>query len=371
MDPLSISASIAGLCIAAAQVSYLLRDFIGNAKQAPSTARHTLMEVTGISICLSQLDSYLSGRQEAARSRRTMIMVEQVIIILTNCVSIFSELEQVLEALKTDGVVRVIDRVKWSLKEKTLSDLLSRLHASKTSLSLMLNILTWRLKQIEKMHPALVSSACPSKASSAFEIDFIQGTVQTPAGEVDFEKDLKSSPVYRRAGFSTLRVSNSSSSGSPGPSFLSGLSLSDVSNVSAVALPISSEELWNHHRYHVVRTDDAKAGIRTLDAWYNPPPTKSAFIRTAYFNGQYTNQYAQNKFRGHLVYRRFSISAPNSQPIFMDGAVLPRIEEGAQRDDYPPAVEIAELEDTDPRLGKSSSGLFGAACMSDSLVDSS
>lgn len=143
MDPLSISASVAGLCIAAAQVSYLLRDFIGNAKQAPSTARHTLMEVTGISICLSQLDSYLSGKQEAVRSRRTMIMVEQVIIIFTDCVSIFSELEQVLEALKTDGVVRAIDRVKWSLKEKTLSDLLSRLQASKISLSLMLNILTW------------------------------------------------------------------------------------------------------------------------------------------------------------------------------------------------------------------------------------
>ncbi|KAL9611096.1 MAG: hypothetical protein Q9167_004229 [Letrouitia subvulpina] len=108
MDPLSISASITGLCIAAAQVSYLLRDFIGNAKQAPSTARHTLMEVTGISMCLSQLDSFLSGRQEAARSRRSMIMVEQVIIILTNCVSIFSELEQVLETLKTDGVGEMV-----------------------------------------------------------------------------------------------------------------------------------------------------------------------------------------------------------------------------------------------------------------------
>ncbi|KAL9611095.1 MAG: hypothetical protein Q9167_004228 [Letrouitia subvulpina] len=228
-----------------------------------------------------------------------------------------------------------------------------------------------RLKQIEKMHPALGSSACPSKASSNFELDCCQSTVQTPAGEIDFEKDLESSPVYRRAGFSKLRVSNYSSAGSPRPSFLSGLSLSDVSNVSAVALPISSQELWNHHRYHVIRTNDAKAGMRTLDAWYNPPPTKSAFIRTAYFNGQYTNQYAQNKFRGHLVYRRFSINAPNSQPIFMDGAVLPRIEEGTQSDDYPRIIEIAELEDTDRRLVRSGSGLFGIACMGDSFVDSS
>lgn len=130
-----------------------------------------------------------------------------------------------------------------------------------------------RLNELEKMHPALGLSAYPSNASSAIEFDLIQGTIETPAGEVNFEKDLEISPVYRRAGFSTLRVSNSSSTNSPGPSFLSGLSLSDVSNVSAVALPISSQELWNHHRYQVVRTDNAKADIRTLDAWYNPPPT--------------------------------------------------------------------------------------------------
>jgi len=50
---------------------------------------------------------------------------------------------------------------------------------------------------------------------------------------------------------------------------------------------------------------------------------KSAFIRTAYFNGQYTNQYAQSKFTGHLIYRRFTVNAPNSPPVFTEGAVMP------------------------------------------------
>ena len=55
---------------------------------------------------------------------------------------------------------------------------------------------------------------------------------------------------------------------------------------------------------------------------------KSAFIRTAYFNGQYTNQYAQPKFKGHLIYRRFNIPAPYVTPIFTEGAViLPQIKE--------------------------------------------
>ena len=143
MDPLSIAASVTGLCVATVQIGHLLRDFIDGSKQAPSTARHTLMEVTGIHACLNQLSSVLFGSQEAERSRRSLIMIEQVIIILTDCVSIFSELEQILETLKTDSPMRGIDKLKWSLKEKSISKLLARLQGSKTSLSLMLTILTW------------------------------------------------------------------------------------------------------------------------------------------------------------------------------------------------------------------------------------
>lgn len=69
-------------------------------------------------------------------------MLEQLIIVFTDCVSIFSQLEQTLESLKTDDLVRVVDRVKWAMKEKTIAKLLTRLQTSKTSLSLILNILT-------------------------------------------------------------------------------------------------------------------------------------------------------------------------------------------------------------------------------------
>ncbi|KAL8794681.1 MAG: hypothetical protein Q9195_002756 [Heterodermia aff. obscurata] len=377
MDPLSISASIAGLLVAAVQVSHLLRDFINNTKQAPSTARHTLMETTGIYVCLNQLESFLSGKQKAARSRRSLIMIEQVIILLTDCVSIFSELEQLLETLKPDScTIRTIDKMKWSFKEKALSKLLTRLQGSKTSLNLILTILTCtsvdhaeestrtlttgiqlllksnlnmsrRLRNIERMHPALAASSCPSKASSIFSLNLLQSEPRPSTDSIDihFEEALEKSPAYKRAGFNRLMVSKSSSTISPGPSFLSGLSLGDVDNVSAVALPISSRELWNHHRYvAVISGDNAKAGTQALDAWYNPPPTKSAFIRTAYFNGQYTNQYAQPKFTGHLIYRRFSVgNTPHSAPVFTEGALLPTIMEKK-----PPDQEyvVAELEDT-------------------------
>lgn len=65
-----------------------------------------------------------------------------------------------------------------------------------------------------------------------------------------FDRDLKSSRAYMRI---LSRDSNMSSSSSVAPtigwSFLSGLSLADVSNISMLSLPISPNELWNPQYY--------------------------------------------------------------------------------------------------------------------------
>lgn len=143
MDPLSVSASIVGIIVAAVQVSRLLKTFIDSANGASTSARGVLMEVTGIYVCLHQLEDFILGKREAARSRRSLIMIEHLIVIFTDCVSLFSELEQMLESLKTDGHMRVIDRLKWSMKESAISKLLLRLQSSKASLNFMLTILTW------------------------------------------------------------------------------------------------------------------------------------------------------------------------------------------------------------------------------------
>ena len=143
MDPLSISASIVGITTAAVQVSRLMKPFIDGATKAPTSARSVLMEVTGIYACLNQLQGFLIGSEEAAKSRRSLIMIDQVIIVFTDCVSIFSELEQTLESLKTGEHMRLMDRMKWASKEATISKIITRLQASKASLNFMLTILTW------------------------------------------------------------------------------------------------------------------------------------------------------------------------------------------------------------------------------------
>ncbi|KAL6719635.1 hypothetical protein ACLMJK_001556 [Lecanora helva] len=385
MDPLSIAASFVGITTAAVQVSHVLKRFISSAKDAPSSARAVRMELKGINACLRQLEGFLMGKEEASRSRRSLIMIEQIVVVFTDCVSTFSELEQTLETLQEGEHMGLIDRMKWSLKETTISKILARLHSCKTSLDIMLTILTCtsldraeastsmlaiqvqdvlrshvnmahRLKNLERLHPALTTPLSVSQddfANSESSKSRAPNRMTYPRST--FEEELEISTVYKRAAVKQLRFSKSSSS-TNGLSYLSGLSLSDVSNVSAIALPVFSTELWNHHRYcNTAGSDTTKCS--SLEAWYNPPAKKSAFIRTAYFNGQYTNQYAQSRFTGHLIYRRFTITAPDSPPVFTEGVVMPHSakalekigEESSEKD------ETFELEDTAVDIQEASS----------------
>ena len=81
-----------------------------------------------------------------------------------------------------------------------------------------------------------------------------------------FEQDLLASRPYARA-INRRPCWSATSSVVPtmGWSYLSGISLADVSDVSILSLPLSPLELWNGHRYVTVRNDlQASAGDKEL-----------------------------------------------------------------------------------------------------------
>jgi hypothetical protein len=143
MDPLSVSAAIIGVLGAAASVSSLLITFTKNTRGAPKLARNVLADVTGLSAILSQLQSFLLGTTKASKSRASLILVEQVIVSLTECVTTFSELEKILGTSTPDEDMSPLDRVKWAMKESKILDIQRRLQSNKSSLTLMLTILQW------------------------------------------------------------------------------------------------------------------------------------------------------------------------------------------------------------------------------------
>ena len=144
MDPLSVSAAIVGLLTAGASVTALLQ----NVKYMPKFARGVLLEVNSITSCLGQLQCFLNKTVMASRSRTSLIMIDEVRVVLTQCVTTFSELKETLDNLGMNQQRRSldrfsVDRLKWASKEQMVSNLLFRLQGSRMSLNLMLTTLNW------------------------------------------------------------------------------------------------------------------------------------------------------------------------------------------------------------------------------------
>ena len=142
MDPLSVSASIVGILSAATKVSSVLYNFVQNAKGAPKLAQTVLAEVNGLSTALGHLQTHILGLATSSKSRASFILVEQVIVTLADCVTTFSELEAVLGTARVESELCVLDRVKWASKESKIADIQRRLQSNKSSLTLMLTILS-------------------------------------------------------------------------------------------------------------------------------------------------------------------------------------------------------------------------------------
>lgn len=143
MDPISAAASIVGLVGAAAKISEALFKFVTSVKGAPRLASNVLQEVSDTSACLSQLQSYLMGNRATSRSHEHLLMIEQIRVALSNCVLIFSELEEIVESLKPSEPMQLSRLGQWALKETAIRDLFTRLQHSKASLNLMMTTLTW------------------------------------------------------------------------------------------------------------------------------------------------------------------------------------------------------------------------------------
>lgn len=150
MDPVSVSASILGLLGAATKVSEVLTKFIRSVRDAPKSAQRLVTEVDDLKLCFHQLQDYIVVENSSARSRKTMIMLDQLCIILTHCVMLFSELEHALDGLVPRNRISIGSRFKWVSKESTMSNLLQRLQSSKLSLNLVLTTLTW---SVQYLHP--------------------------------------------------------------------------------------------------------------------------------------------------------------------------------------------------------------------------
>ncbi|KAL8829490.1 MAG: hypothetical protein Q9191_001984 [Dirinaria sp. TL-2023a] len=289
-DPLSVAAGVIGIVTAAVQVSKVLIDFTNGMHDAPRQATVVLEKVNSIHIIMSQLQPFVLGLATPDQSRSCLIQVDAVIAILTGCVATFSELEQVLDGLRAEGLATFLDKIKWTKKESTIASLIMRLETHESSLSLMLNILNGNTMQEVKVSVNRLNTTMNEKYQEILDrlrsLELRQSVISRPASrsstvfserpssearsqkaEADiegnegqagktfnlkFERDLAITRVYRKTLFpgSTSSLLTTEEEPQCNWSMLSALSMADMaSQISVLNLAISASDVYNSNQY--------------------------------------------------------------------------------------------------------------------------
>ncbi|CAG9982043.1 unnamed protein product [Clonostachys byssicola] len=268
MDPLSVAASIAGLTTAAGEVAKILKPYISAVSETvPQIALQVYAEVESTQTILSAVQRLINNLSLAKNT--SLIQVDDVVAILTDGVLVYSDLEEAVGELRTElpaDSIPLWSRLIWAHKESKMLSLLTRVQGFKSSTSLILNLLNCESNQQAEQHRVdltrSIDKLLEGNQDLARRMMMLEGLINLqhtdvaghdtdpaedalptipeasaarapPVSFSDFEADLESSRVYGRAK----------------RSMLSGISLSKVSNISVIALPIFAEDVSNRHHY--------------------------------------------------------------------------------------------------------------------------
>ena len=154
-DPLSIGASIAGLITISAQICIAVSNFAKATIGAPKSVHKLASELKSLNLVFSEVQKIIlkpASNNKPNPVRMCMIRLEGLTTILTDCVKVFSTLQNLVDnatkaPVPADGI-RLWEKMKWAWNESTLQGLLEDLIGYKQNLSLMLNIVQWYVKDL-------------------------------------------------------------------------------------------------------------------------------------------------------------------------------------------------------------------------------
>jgi hypothetical protein len=141
-DPISLVTGVAGLIKASCDINKLLTNIIGSMKDSPAQAAVAMTDMNETRTILSQLQKFILRFEKADKLRMALIQVDQLIDVISDCVATFSEFEAMLENIAGRSMT-LVGRAKWAVwDEEKISGLVARLQRHKSSLSLLVIILT-------------------------------------------------------------------------------------------------------------------------------------------------------------------------------------------------------------------------------------
>lgn len=143
MEAISIAASVVGIISVTAKLATGLTELIERGKNVPGSIHSLVSELNDMRGCLAQLQPLLQDTQRSAPSRTAMLSLSQILTINTSCVLTLSELEKFVDSFKKRQSLSNLDRLRWLKNESRIERMLLRIRASRSSLNLILVILTW------------------------------------------------------------------------------------------------------------------------------------------------------------------------------------------------------------------------------------
>ncbi|KAK1497758.1 hypothetical protein CABS01_10736 [Colletotrichum abscissum] len=289
-DPLSIAGSVAGLLATAVKVYNTTYNFVSSAIDAPESAMQMFQLIEETMMTLSSVHKLLRSLDSFSSSRKNMIQLDHLSIVITHSVLTLSKLESIV--CQQNGLR---SQMRWALwHEKKILALLPRLESQKSTLAVMITILnsetqeegirsqatmlakvdeileqnrtlaehlklldseaSWDTRSVKFMNDA---SSIMSRTGSTQGVIYrspssvlqrpqpLDGSTIMTLSRRNFELDLGQSRVYKRTQDRETDRSSFTTSNAPTSawSMLSGLSIGDISIVSAFRLPITLKEI--------------------------------------------------------------------------------------------------------------------------------
>lgn len=143
MEAISVAGSVVGILSVTAKLATGLTELVERGKNVPDSIHSLVSELNDMRGCLAQLQPFLQDTQRSSASRTAMISLDQVVTINTSCVLTLSELEKFVDSFKGRQSLSRMDRLRWMKNESRIDRMLLRIRASRSSLNLILVILTW------------------------------------------------------------------------------------------------------------------------------------------------------------------------------------------------------------------------------------
>ncbi|KAF8855042.1 hypothetical protein BDZ45DRAFT_805355 [Acephala macrosclerotiorum] len=295
MDPLTVIGAVGGLVKTTASFSSTIARIVSARNKGSSEIIAIKNTIDVIRSILQQLQILLLKQGNIDPERASMLFVGDIVAILTSCVLTMSNLEGCIAGLKVDDKLGLFDSIRWNSRMSEVRKYRGELEASKTSLNLVLTIMTCqsvqraeisatelkvlvvrvlegnldltnRMSIMQKSiagstyshdnHDTIsIADTIPGVSATANDItsaETVQSNLRHPVIRA-FEEELNSSWVCQKSRRWRARARPFSIASSAQLtqtwSLLSELSLSGISNLSVWALPIQKEDLINSDMY--------------------------------------------------------------------------------------------------------------------------